>query len=777
MIGASIPRVEDTRLLVGGGSYTDDINYADQVFAYFLRSTQAHAWLRRMDIEAARAAPGVLAVLTGEDYRGAGLRGIEHNPNPRGAVAFEESTFKNSLTGSVFSCPQWPLAIDKVRYVGEPVAMVIADSLAHARDAAERVEVAYEALGAVVQMDDAIRAGAPQLWDEAPGNTGFHVKIGDDEAVARIFSEAAHVVECRFPNSRIVNCQMEPRAAIGIYDPDSQHYTLVSGSQGVVRLQTTVASALGVPAARVRVICPDTGGGFGSRTNLYVEQLAVVWAASVVGRPVKWTGDRSEAFVSDYQGRDVIVHAKVAFDAAGQILALNYEWCGNAGGHPVSYTSFANGTRIITSVYHVPAVAGRIRAVLTNTVPTAPYRGAGRPEAMHVMERMLDLAATQLQLDRVEIRRRNLIKREMLPYVSPMGLTFDSGDFHGNMKRVLELADWDGFESRRKAARKAGRLRGIGLANYIEAPVGMPVERVCLTVLPESRIDIVAGTQSTGQGHATTFAQIVAELLGVRLDTIGLRTGDTDFVRKGGGTHSDRSLRLAGTLLMQAAESIIELGRKNAAMLLQAAPSELEYENGAYVIPGSGRRAPLFDVAGHVAANGLTDDASTRGMAVTKDFTGRMPAHPTGAAVCELEIDPETGVVDLLHYASVDDVGRPVNPMIVEGQVHGGLAQGVGQALSEQYTVDRESGQVLSGSYMDYALPRAGCLPRLSIELREDPTAGNPLGIKGGGESGITPATAVIFNAMADALRDYGEREIAMPATSQRVWQFMQGDA
>jgi aerobic carbon-monoxide dehydrogenase large subunit len=773
MIGAAIPRLEDKRLLLGNGQYTDDKNCPGQVYAFFLRSPHAHAVLRGIDVTAAKAAAGVLAVLTGEDYQSAGLRGIEHHPNPAGAVIYEQPTFQNSLTGSVFSRLHLPLAVDKVRHVGEPVAIVIAESLAQARDAAELITVEYEALDAVVLVEDASRSSTQRVWDDLPNNLCFRVRMGENAAALKAFSEAAHIVRRTFHHSRVVNCQMEPRAAIGCYDGASGQYTLISGSQGVVRQKATLAAALGVSLEDVRVVCPDTGGGFGSRTNLYVEQLAVVWAAQVVGRPVKWTGERSEAFLSDYQGRDAVVHASMALAPDGRILALNYEWLGNVGAHPVSYVPMANGTRVMTSVYHVPIAAIDIQAVVTNTVPTAPYRGAGRPEAMHVMERLLDMAAAEVKIDRVEIRRRNLITRSMLPYLNSMGLTYDSGDFMGNMERALELADWSGYAARREAARANGRLRGIGLANYVEAPVGVPKERIQMSVLPNGVIDIIAGTQSTGQGHETTFAQVVMALLGVPIESIRLRTGDTAFVQVGGGTHSDRSMRLAGTLLVQAAEQIIEIGKPVAAMLLQCTPVSLDYAAGSYLDTRTELSVSLFDVARHIDAHGVGDCASNRSMSATADFVGRMPAHPTGTAICELEVDPETGDVQLLHYVSVDDVGRPINPLIVEGQVHGGLAQGIGQALSERCDVDPASGQVLTGSYMDYSVPRAGCLPRLSIELREDPTAGNPLGVKGGGESGITPATAVIFNALADALRDYGTEELAMPATSERIWRFI----
>jgi carbon-monoxide dehydrogenase large subunit len=578
------------------------------------------------------------------------------------------------------------------------------------------------------------------------------VQLGDRLAARDMFSKAAHVVRREFRNSRIVNSQMEPCAAIGMYD-----------------------AALQAPAEKVRVVCPDVGGGFGPRNMFYAEQLSVAWEARHVGRPVEWTGDRSEAFLSDYQGRDAITRAAIAFDADGRMLAIDNEWIGNVGAHTVSYVPMSNGSRVMTTVYHVPVAAVHISAVLTNTVPTGPYRGAGRPEANHMMERMLDIAAREMNIDRVEIRRRNLVPRSALPYRSPMGLNYDSGDFEGNMDRALALADWSGFEAPRAASLARGRPRGIGLANYIEAPVGAPRERIEMTVLPEGVIDIVSGTQTQGQGqgHATTFAQVIASQLGVSVDAVRLRTGDTDFVSVGGDSHSDRSMRLGGTLLVQASAQLIETARPVAAALLGVQEERIEFADGAFRDRQSSAAATIFDVARRMAAHGTPSDPALTALHAAAEMNGRISAHPTGAAICELEVDPETGDVALLHYASVDDVGQPINPLIVEGQVHGGLAQDIGQAFSEGYYIESGSGQVLSGSYMDYGVTRAGCVPPLSIEFSEDPTSGNPLRVKGGGESGITPATAVIFNALADALRDIGTDELPMPAMPAAIWSFM----
>ncbi|MGN6319656.1 xanthine dehydrogenase family protein molybdopterin-binding subunit [Trinickia sp.] len=776
MIGQPLPRLEDRRFVTGNGRYTDDLHVEGQAYAAFLRSPHAHAALRSVDVTAAREAPGVIAVLLGRDYLDDGYQGIDHIPNPIDAVDATQKAFLTSLTGEIFNQLHIPLPIDRVRYVGEPIAMVIAVTPLAARNASEMIDVEYDVLDAVVNAADAMQEGAPQLWDGAPRNLCFQTEIGDRKEARRIIAGAPLVLTREFHHSRVVNCQMEPRGAIGTFDETSGVYTLISGSQGAVRQKLCLAAALKVPPAQVRVVCPDTGGGFGPRSFVYVEQLAVMWAARRTGRPVKWTSDRSEAFLSDYQGRDQIVRATFGFARDGRILAIDNEWIGNVGSHTVSYVPMANGTRIMTTVYDVPVAAVHISAVLTNTVPTAPYRGAGRPEATHVIERMLDLAAAQLQIDRAEIRRRNLIAHEKLPYRSAMGLTYDSGQFERNMARALELAQWDSFEARRAASREKGLLRGIGLANYIESPVGAPRERIELTVLPEGRIDIVSGTQSTGQGHETTFAQVVAHHLGVPIETVALRTGDTAFVSVGGGSHSDRSMRLGGMLLVEASSRIVAQARRVAAERLGVSPEQLIFANGAFSDAASSRSIDLFEIAMHVACDGFPGEATTRKLYAEAEVSVRVPAHPTGAAICELEVDPDTGVVTLVNYTSVDDVGQPINPLIVEGQVHGGLAQGIGQALSETCYVDRESGQVLTGSYMDYGMPRAGVIPTLNLELTEDPTHGNPLRVKGGGESGITPATATIFNALADALQAFGADELAMPATPKVVWEYIHRD-
>jgi carbon-monoxide dehydrogenase large subunit len=759
-IGKPVPRLEDERFVTGRGRYTNDIPPADACWAHVLRSPHAHARIASIGVEAARGRPGVLAVLTAADYAHDGHQGITHFANTADAVEPQKPAFGGADL-FVFEQPQPPLAGERVRYVGEPVALIVAETLDQARDAAEAVEIDYDTLPAVVTIADALSASAPQLWDGAPNNLSLRAQFGDADAVDRAFGAAALVIERDFPNQRIVNCQMEPRAAIGIHDGADDGYTLIAGSQGVVRHRGALSAALGVPPAKVRVVSPDVGGGFGSRSLLYPEFVLVAWAAKRVGRPVRWNSDRSEAFLSDFQGRDMNIRVAAGFSRRGKLIAARFLIDGNLGAHPASFVSLNNYRRLAGTVYDLPAVEVRARGVLTNTTPTCPFRGAGRPEAMFVMERLLDVAAERLHMDRIAIRRRNLIGKRQLPYRTAMGLTYDSGDFLGNMETALARAEWTSFPQRRKASRRAGRLRGLGIANYIEAPVGAPYERVTLTVAGDGQVEMICGTQSSGQGHETVFAQVAADLLDVPLGSVRLLTGDSKSVEKGGGSHSARSMRLVGTLLVEASEKILAKARGMAAGLFGVGESEVKYADGMFTAPNSNQAYSLFDLAAQSAPGTLS--------AMT-ELSHRIPAHPTGCAVCELEVDPQTGAVELKRYTSVDDVGAPINPLIVDGQMHGGIVQGIGQALSEGVAADAASGQIVNASFMDYALPRADGVPSFDVELALDRTAGNPLGVKGGGEGGITPAPAAVINALVDALSEFGIDHVDMPATPLRVW-------
>jgi aerobic carbon-monoxide dehydrogenase large subunit len=767
-IGRPMPRFEDLRLVRGAGRYTDDLWIAGQAVAVFVRAPHAHARIVSIDVSAARGRPGVLAVLTGADYAADGHIGMSHHPNPNDAHNIKVPTFTPTPEHKILDQLQLPLATDAVRYVGEAVAVVVAETLPAARDAAEAVAVEYDALPAVTDVEEALAPGAPVLWPDAPGNLALDNAFGDRAAVEAAMAGAHLVVEQTVRSQRTVSAFMEPRAALGSYDKAAEQYTLISGCQGVHRLRAPLAGCLNVPPERVRVICPDVGGAFGSRFNIYPEQVAVVWAAKRLGRAVKWTGDRHEAFLTDYTARDVVTKARLGFDREGRMLALALELTANTGAHTVSYVPLSNGYRVAPTVYDVPIAWVRTRAVMTNTVPTAPFRGAGRPEATAVMERLLDIAAKRLQIDRVELRRRNLIRHDKFPHRTATGLNYDSGDFAGNLARVLDMADWDGFPKRRAAARKRGRLRGIGVVNYVETPVGMPHERVAVKVSPES-VDLLVGTQSSGQGHETSFRQVMADQLGVTPEAINFMGGDSAMLASGGGTHSDRSMRLAGALMVTTSQTVIGKARRIAAVMLDVAESDIAFTDGLFMAPNSNRRLTLFDIAG--AIGGLPSlPSDLRELRAEATFTGRIPAYPTGAAVCEAEVDPETGTIELCRYTSIDDGGQAINPLILHGQVHGGVAHGVGQAMMEATVYEPGSGQLLSASFLDYGMPRADHFPHMEVDLTEDPTTGNALRVKGGGEAGITPSSAVLMNAVVDALSELGIEHMDMPATPQRVW-------
>ena len=643
LIGKPMPRFEDLRLLRGKGRYTDDLHLPREVHAVLLRSPHAHAELRSIRRDSALWMPGVLAVLTAAEWRADGLKPIPHLPNTADALDVKKPAFRADNASVIFDERPLPLAEGRVRYVGEPVALIVAETLALAKDAAEGVAVDYAPLPAVVSVGNALAPEAPLLHPGAPGNLCLAAEWGDAAATAQALGEAALVVRHDFVNQRVANAQMEPRAAIGIVDAESGEHTLIAGSQGAHRQKMALVEALQLPADKVQVVCPDVGGGFGGRTMVNVEGVLVLWAARRLGRPVRWTSERGEAFLSDYQGRDAATRAALALDRDGRILALDIELLGNVGAYPVSYVPLANGYRIATTVYRVPAAHMRIKGVLTNTVPTGPYRGAGRPEATFVIERLLDIAARRLRIDRLELRRRNLVRREDLPYRTALGLTFDSGDFLGNMARAAELADWAGFALRRARAAEAGKPRGIALANYVEAPVGAPQEKVIVNVQPDDRIEILTGTQSTGQGHETSFAQVVGELLGVAAEQVALVSGDTRRLDIGGGTHSDRSMRLAGTLLVEASTKIIAQGRALAAFLLDAPERDIEFADGLFRVKDSNRSLGLFDLARALEDGRDLPPELRCPLAAAAQFVGRIPAHPTGAAVCEIEIDRDTG--------------------------------------------------------------------------------------------------------------------------------------
>jgi carbon-monoxide dehydrogenase large subunit len=764
-IGKPILRKEDAWLLRGRGCYSDDVNLPGQAYACFVRSPHAHASIERIDTAAALATPGVIAVLTGAEARADGVKSIVHSPIP--ANPYEDMVKRHEV---VFVAPHPPMPVDRARFVGEIVATVVAETPAAARDGAERVAVAWTPLPPVTTSLEASASDAPLLWDGTASNVCVDSHVGDPAAVAAAFARAVHVVRFETWVQRVTGVTMEPRAAIGDWDAATGRYTVHAGAGGLGRTQTGVAGALGVPESAVRVTAREVGGNFGTRNSCYAEPVLMAWAARRLGRPVKWTGERREAFAGDYGGRDLVSHAELALDADGTFLAFRATNTSNVGAHAVAYTPLNKGMAIATTVYRVPAVSLHGRCVNTNTSPTTPYRSAGRPEVMFVMERLIDLAARRHGFDRVELRRRNLIPPTAMPHTNAMGVVYDSGDYRAALDRALVLADWTGFEARRAEARARGRYRGIGVASYIEINTGFPRERAHVTVHPEGHVDLVLGTLSSGQGHATSFAQLLAEWLGVELSEVRLVTGDTDVTVVGGGAHSARALRLAAIVMAKASDQIVEKGTRIAAWMLEAAEADIEFAARRFTVKGTDRSVDLFEAA--AAARRDHAPAGCRGpLDGLSDETLPQPSFPYGCAVCEVEVDPETGAVDLVRYTTVDDCGRAVNPMILHGQTHGGIAQGVGQALWEHVNYDADSGQLLSATLMDYAVPRADALPSFTTEISEVPSTFHPLGLRGGGEGGTTPALGCVINAIGDALAELGVEHVEMPATPERVWQ------
>jgi aerobic carbon-monoxide dehydrogenase large subunit len=771
-IGQPVRRKEDLRLITGNGSYTDDINLPRQAYAVMVRSPHAHARIRGIDAAPAMAAPGVLAVLTGRDLVADGLKPIPHkvwSQHPAEVMLREHNGFKT------FTAPHYALPPDKVRFVGEAVAMVVATTVAAAKDGAELVEIDYEALPAVTDTLEAAQPDAPRLFEEAGSNVVVDGELGDRAATAAAFARATHVVKFETWVQRVTGVPMEPRAAVCEFDPDTERYTLYAGNGGAWRLKDDLATILGVPADRVRAIMRDIGGNFGTRGMIYAEFALVAWAARRLGQPVKWTGDRHEAFLCDYQARDLAVTAELAIDREGNFLGMRGSNISNAGAHTTNYSPLQKGVEIMTTIYRIPAAHFRARAVVSNTSPTRPYRSAGRPEVMYVMERLIDLACREHGFDRVEIRRRNLVKQNEFPYRNAFGMVYDSGAYHHTMDWVLKTGDWAGFPARRAAARARGKHRGIAVANYLDTATGVARERTEMTVHPDGWIDVVIGTTSQGQGHETTFAQLVNEWYDVPIENVRIITHDTDIVKFGGGAHSGRGMRLASLIMWKATQEIIARGKRVAALLLQSKPEAIAFTDGRFTVGGTDQAIDLFEVsAAMLRRNDLPEDLRGQ-LAATCDEVTAEASFPFGSHVCEVEIDPDLGTLEIVKYSAVDDVGRAVNPLIIDGQTHGGIVQGVGQALLEQCFYDARTGQLLSASFMDYAMPRADVFPFFDTGISEVPTPTHPLGIRPAGEGGTTPALAVTINAIVDALSEFGVRHVEMPATPERIWRAMRG--
>ena len=770
-IGAALTRKEDLRLVTGRGCFSDDFRALGQLHAFFLRSPHAHARINSIDASAALSMPGVKTVLTGADQQADGLKPLPHHV---WALHPADIAIENPDGTPVFTAPHFPIAVEKVRHVGEIVALIVASSVALAKDAAEAVVVDYEILPSVTNTWDTAAPDAPKLWDDAESNVCVHAEVGDRAATQAAFDSAAHVVKLDTWVQRVAGVPMEPRAALADYDPSTGRMTLSAGSGGSVRLKHDLAHMLGMKSEDVRVIMKDVGGNFGTRGMIYPEFTLAAWASRRLAHPVKWTCERSEAFLSDYQARDLAVNVEIALDAGGTFLAMRGTNIGNAGAHMTNFSPLQKGVEIMSSIYRVPVAFFKVKPVVSNTLPTRPYRSAGRPEVIFVMERLIDVAAQQCGFDRVDLRRRNLLTKADLPYLNPFGMIYDNGDYHAVFEQVLEIADWAGFAARKAESSSRGRLRGIGVANYVDTATGVPRERAEITVRPDGVVAVVIGTISQGQGHETSFAQLVTEWLGTPIENVNIITGDTDVVSVGGGTHSGRGMRLASIVIWKASNQIIAKGKQIAGLMLGADPALMTFENGRFNAP-DGASADLFEVARAAGErNDLPDDLRAPLFAFS-DETVNEAAFPYGAHVCEVEIDPTLGTVEIVRYTTVDDVGRAVNPMIIHGQTHGGIAQGTGQALMEQIVYDRDSGQLLTGSFMDYCMPRADNFPFFDAEFAEIPCTTHPLGIRPAGEGGTTPALGVTMNAVVDALSELGVTHMDMPATPEKVWRAIRG--
>ena len=770
-IGKPLPRKEDVRLITGRGRFTDDFAVEGQAYAAMVRSPYPHARIVAVDAERAKAMPGVLGVFTGADCIADKVGPIPHDPVPK--TKFDMKLHAPG-GGAVFSGPHMLLPADKARHVGEVVVMVVAETKAQAMDAAEAIEVKYEELPFVLHSEDAIKPGAPTIWDQVPDNMPVETFFGDREATDRAFARAAHVVTEKFYIGRVTGVPMEPRSALGQYDATTDSYLLHAGSGGAVRQKNELIHVVGVPPERLRVISADVGGNFGTRNRTFVEFGLVLWAAKKLGRPVKYTATRSEAFLSDYQGRDLVTTVELALDAEYRFIGMRAANISNVGARCVSLSPLSKGSGLIPGSYAIPAATLRSVAVFTNTMPTNAYRSSGRPEVTFAIERLVDEAAKQLGVDRIALRRKNLVSPKAMPYRNSVGMLYDSGQYEKNMDWAMEIADWKGFSARRREAKRRGKLLGRGLANYVESSIGAPKEQAQIKVRPQdssgpARVDAVIGTQSNGQGHETSFAQVVADLLHVPDEAVKIIYGDTAVVKVGGGSHSGRSMRHAATVFSKAAVDLIARGKQIAAIVMGSTPENVVFDDGRFSSRDTNLTFDFLELANEAVRHKLPE-ALKEGLAVVTDNEMHDPVFPNGTAICEAEIDPETGEVAITRYACIDDVGRCINPLIVHGQTHGAIAQGVGQAMWEQIFLDPDSGQPLTGSLMDYGMPRADVLPSFRTEIAEVLSPTNPLGIKAGGEGGTTAAPAVVVSAVLDALGELGVRDLSMPVTPYKVW-------
>ena len=767
-IGQSVRRTEDQRLITGTGRYTDDISLPRQTHAYFLRSPHAHAKLIRINTEAARAAPGVIGIATGEDLKKAGL-----GPVPCMVP------LKNR-DGSDMPMPErTAIATGRVRFVGDIVAMVVAETHAQAKDAAELIEVEYGELPAVIGTMAALEAGAPQVWDFAKNNVVFDWTLGDEAPMRAAFAKADKVATVDLINNRVIATSIEPRMATASWSPGDDRFTLYASSQGGHTLRKVLCHyVFNIPEHRMRVVTGDVGGGFGMKIFVYPEYACVLYAARAFGRPVRWASERGEAFLSDTHGRDHVTNAKLALDKDGKFLGLHISTVANLGAYLSHYGPFIPtlaGSNMLTGVYVIPTAFVEVKGVYTNTSPVDAYRGAGRPEAAYVIERLVDTAARETGLSPDEIRRRNFIPPNKMPFTTPLGATFDCGDFARNLGDALKTADAAGFAARRAASEKASKLRGLGLSYYIEICGGGPDETAQIRFEPGGSVTLLIGSQTNGQGHETAYAQIISHRLGVPMDQIRVVQGDTDQIAYGTGTGGSRAVAVGGSAVMAASERVINKGKALAAHFLEAAEADIEFADGTFTIGGTDRRMTITEVAILSHTQGKLPPGMSAGLEDSANFNPPAFTYPNGCHVAEIEIDKTTGVTEVVRYAIVDDFGTVINPMLLEGQVHGGTVQGIGQALYELCVYDNDSGQLITGSLMDYCLPRADVFPNFTFRYNEVPTKANPLGVKGAGEAGAIGAPPAVINALVDALAPYGIKHVDMPATPEKVWRIVNG--
>jgi aerobic carbon-monoxide dehydrogenase large subunit len=763
-VGQPVRRKEDDTLVRGNGKYTDDFSLPGQAYAWMVRSSHAHGIIKGIETSAAKAMPGVLGVWTAAD-----LASANYKPFVCGLP------LKNRDGSPLLQTNRMPLATEKVRFVGDPVAFVVAETVAAARDAAEAVEVDIEPLPAVTNAAEAAKPGAPQLYDHIPNNVALDFHYGDSAKIDAAFAGAAHVTKLDMVNTRVAVVSMEPRVALGHYDKTKDRYTIQVPTQGVSGNKAIIARILNVPSEKVRVLTANVGGSFGMKNLNYPEYTCILHAAKALGRPVKWTDERSTSFLSDSHGRSQLIHGELALDADGKFLAVRLSGYGNLGAYitgvapgPLSL----NTTKNLASVYRTPLLGVDIKTVLTNTTLMGAYRGAGRPEANYFMERLIDRAADEMRIDRLTLRKRNFIKSTQLPFAAASGVTYDSGDFGGVFSKAVEISDYANFAKRKRESRKNGKLRGIAVGSYLEVTAPPSGELGKITFEPEGTVRLTTGTLDYGQGHATPFAQVLSAQLGVPFEKIALEQNDSDLVRFGNGTGGSRSITATGTAIVEASALVVEKGKKAAAHFMEAAESDIEFAGGRFTIAGTDRSIGIMELAER-----LRDGKVPEGVPSSLDIdhaTKEIPStFPNGCHVAEVEIDPETGVVKIVRYSGVNDFGTIVNPMIVAGQLHGGVAQGIGQALMEEINYD-SSGQPITGSFMDYALPRAEDIPPIVVGDHPSPAKSNPLGTKGCGEAGCAGSLTTIVNAVLDALSDYGIKQIDMPLTPEKVWRAIQ---